>query len=123
MSRPESSAEPAGVSPVLVGAGAPGSRPRFMIERLWAERGVKSLVGESNHAGRSMKRTLQPRQIHNGKAEPFMSRRRPCPPKWFSGRCGGFPRGTDDGTYGRFGREQERPVCARLVRQETGWIS
>jgi len=78
MSRPESSAEPAGVSPVLVGAGVPGSRPRSMIERLWAERGVKSLFGGSNHAGRSMKRTLQPRQSYNGKAELLMSQRRPC---------------------------------------------
>ena len=90
MVRPESSAEPAGVSPVLVGAGAPGSRPRFMIERSWAERGVKSLSGESNHAGRSMKRTLQPRQIHNGKAEPLISRRRPCLSHWVPDGVMGF---------------------------------
>ena len=44
-----------------------------------AERGVESLFGGSKCAGRSVKRTLQPRQTHNGRAEPLMSRRRPCP--------------------------------------------
>ena len=28
--------------------------------------------------GRSVRRSLQPRQTHNGRAEPLMSRRRPC---------------------------------------------
>ena len=69
----------AGGSPVPVGTGAPGSRPRFVVETRRAERGVKSLFGGSKCAGRSVKRTLQPRQTHNGRAEPLMSRRRPCP--------------------------------------------
>jgi hypothetical protein len=69
----------AGGSPVRVSTGAPGSRPRFVVERRRAERGVESLFGGSNRAGRSIKRTLQPRQTHNGGAEPLMSRRRPCP--------------------------------------------
>ncbi len=42
---------PAGVSPVPVGAGAPGSRPRSRGETLAAERGVKSLFGGSKRAG------------------------------------------------------------------------
>src|SRR5919108_6435026 len=42
---------PAGESPVRVGAGAPGSRPRFVVERWRAERGVKSLFGGSKRAG------------------------------------------------------------------------
>ena len=79
MLRPESWTGLAGGSPVPVGTGAPGSRPRFVVETRRAERGVKSLFGGSKCAGRSVKRTLQPRQIHNGRAEPLMSRRRPCP--------------------------------------------
>src|SRR6266487_4576373 len=78
MLRPESWSRLTGESPVRVGTGAPGSRPRFVVERRRAERGVKSLFGGSERAGRSVKRTLQPRQTHNGGAEPLMSRRRPC---------------------------------------------
>jgi hypothetical protein len=77
MLRPASWSGPAGESPVQVSTGAPGSRPRFVVERRRAERGVESLFGGSEHAGRSVKRTLQPRHSHNGEAEPLMSRRRP----------------------------------------------
>jgi hypothetical protein len=79
MLRPESWTGLAGGSPVPVGTGAPGSRPRFVVETRRAERGVKSLFGGSKCAGRSVKRTLQPRHMYNGRAEPLMSRRRPCP--------------------------------------------
>lgn len=79
MLRPESWIGLAGGSPVSVGTGAPGSRPRFVVETRRAERGVESLFGGSKCAGRSGKRTLQPRQTHDGRAEPLMSRRRPCP--------------------------------------------
>jgi hypothetical protein len=79
MLRPESWTGLAGGSPVPVGTGAPGSRPRFVGEIRRAERGVESLFGGSKCAGRSVKRTLQPRQNHDGRAEPLMSRRRPCP--------------------------------------------
>jgi hypothetical protein len=51
--RPESCVELAGVSPVRVGIGAPGSRPRFVGEIRRAERGVKSLFGGSKIAGRT----------------------------------------------------------------------
>jgi hypothetical protein len=51
--RPASCPRPAGVSPVRVGTGAPGSRPRFVVERRRAERGVESLFGGSKIAGRS----------------------------------------------------------------------
>jgi hypothetical protein len=76
---PASWSRPAGGSPVRVSTGAPGSRPRFVIERWRAERGVKSLCGGSKYAGRSIKRALQPRQANSGGAEPLMSRRRPRP--------------------------------------------
>src|SRR5580704_1002249 len=79
MLRPGSWSRLAGGSPVRVDTGVPGSRPRFVVERRRAERGVESLFGGSKHAGRSVKRTLQPRHSYNGGAEPFMSRRRPCP--------------------------------------------
>src|SRR5262249_43990437 len=79
MLRPEGWTGLAGGSPVPVGTGAPGSRPRFVVETRRGERGVKSLFGGGKSAGRSGKRTLEPRQIYNGRAEPLMSRRRPCP--------------------------------------------
>ena len=41
----------AGVSPVRVDAGVPGSRPRFVVERWRAERGVESLFGGSKRVG------------------------------------------------------------------------
>jgi hypothetical protein len=42
---------PAGVSPVPVDAGAPGSRPQSLGEIFAAERGVESLFGGSKRAG------------------------------------------------------------------------
>jgi hypothetical protein len=78
MLRPGSWSRPAGESPVRVGTGAPGSRSQSVGETRRVERDVESLCGGSKHAGRSIKRTLQPRQIHNGGAEPVISRRRPC---------------------------------------------
>ena len=56
MVRPESWTSPAGGSPVRVIAGEPGSRPRFVVERRRAERGVESLFGGSKRAGRSATR-------------------------------------------------------------------
>ena len=96
MVRPESWIRLAGGSPVPVGTGAPGSRPRFVVERRRAERGVESLFGGSKCAGRSVKRTLQPRHTYNGRAEPLMSRRRPCP----AGPGPGLARRVSSG-YGR----------------------
>jgi len=51
MVRLESWIRPAGGSPVPVGAGAPGSRPRSRGEILVAERGVESLFGGSERVG------------------------------------------------------------------------
>src|ERR1700744_726858 len=79
MLRPASWSRLTGESPVRVGTGAAASRPRLVVERRRAERGVETLFGGSKRAGRSVKRTLQPRHIHNGGAEPLMSRRRPRP--------------------------------------------
>ena len=79
MLRPGSWTSPTGESPVRVIAGEPGSRPQSAGENPTAERGVKSLFGGSKNAGRSFTRILQPRQSHNGGAEPLTSRRRSCP--------------------------------------------
>ena len=109
MVRPESWTRPAGESPVRVIAGAPGSRPRFVGESWRAERGVKSLFGGSKRAGRSVKRTLQPRQSHNGGAEPLMSRRRPLVRGLFRSRPGGSTRGMGGGTCAWSGRNRRDP--------------
>jgi len=42
---------PAGGSPARVSAGAPGSRPRLVVERRRVERGVESLFGGNKRAG------------------------------------------------------------------------
>jgi hypothetical protein len=113
MVRPESLTRPAGGSPVRVGTGAPGSRPQLGGENRRAERGVKSLLGGSKSAGRSITRNLQPRQSYNEGAEPLMSRRRPRPAGSVPGvTSAGSLRGTGSGTSSGPGQEQERSVSA-----------
>lgn len=124
MLRPGSCVRPAGVSPVPVGTGAPGSRPQFVGEIWRAERGVESLFGGSKCAGRSVKRTLQPRQIHNGRAEPLMSRRRPCltgpvPGLSLWGLLGVRATARAQG----LARNRRGPSARACVRQETRGIS
>lgn len=51
MVRPEGWIRLAGESPVPVGAGASGSRPRFVVERCRAKRGVESFFGGSKCTG------------------------------------------------------------------------
>ncbi len=111
--RPGSLIRPAGGSPVRVGTGAPGSRPQLGDENRRAERGVESLLGGSKSAGRSITRILQPRQIHNGGAEPLTSRRRPRPADPVPGvTSAGSLRGMGSGKRSRPGQEQERSVSA-----------
>ncbi len=75
--RPQSCTRPAGVSPVRVIAGEPGSMPRSVAERRRVERGVKSFFGGSKRAGPWCHQAprLQPRHKYNGGAEPLISRR------------------------------------------------
>jgi hypothetical protein len=113
MLRPGSWTKPAGVSPVRVGTGAPGSRPRFVAETWRVERGVKSLFGGSKSAGRSIKRILQPRQIHNGGAEPLMSRRRPCLSGLVPGSAWRVPPG--------YGEWHALTVSSRNRRDPSAW--
>ena len=114
MLRPENWNIPAGESPVRVIAGEPGSRPRSVVERRRAERGVKSLLGGSKRAGRSATRcepcslvtvTMgEPSRSHHGEG--------PRPTYWLVPETPlvGSPRGMGGGTYARDGSGQERPV-------------
>ena len=113
MLRPGNWTRPAGASPVRVIAGEPGSRPRFVIERSRAERGVKSLFGGSKRAGRSATRHKSCSLVKFTMKEPSRS---------YHGegsiRPTGDPdmplvesfRGMGSGTYARLGSGQERPV-------------
>lgn len=123
MVRPGSCVRPAGVSPVPVGTGAPGSRLRFVIERLRAERSVESPFGGSNRAGRSVSERCSLVRVTTGEPSRSCHGEGHVLQALFRGQPVRSPRGRDGGTYGGSGTEQERPVCARLVGQETGRIS
>jgi hypothetical protein len=121
MLRPESWTRPAGVSPVRVSADAPGSRPRFVIERSRAERGVESLFmeGASVRAAAlsefcSLVRFTTEKPSRSCHGEGHVRRAR------VGDAFGGFFRGMGSGTYARFGSEQERPVCAALSAKTRG---
>ena len=122
MLRPASWTKPAGVSPVRVGAGAPGSRPRSVVERSRAERGVKSLFGGSKRAGRSAIRRESCSLVTVTTGEPSRSchGEGPCPTCWPVPEMPlvGSLRGTGSGTYARFRLEQERPVWCGLVSKD-----
>ena len=81
----------AGGSPVPVSAGAPGSRPRFVVERWRAERGVESLFGGSKRVGWdcSLVTTTigEPSRSFHGEGHVCQS--------WFRIGCGGSLRGTE----------------------------
>jgi hypothetical protein len=115
MLRPGNWTKPAGVSPVRVIAGEPGSRPRFVVERWRAERGVESHFGGSKRVGRSAfwcescspdRETMEePSRSYHGEGH---VRQSGVPDMPFVGSF----RGTGSGTYARVGSGQERPVCA-----------
>jgi hypothetical protein len=117
MLRPGNWTIPTGESPVRVKAGEPGSRPRFVVERRRAERGVKSLFGGSKRAGRSATRRESCSLVRSTAREPSRS---------FHGEGSirptgvadmplvGSLRGTGIGTYARNGSGQERPVFPAL---------
>jgi len=122
MLRPESWTRPVGASPTRVGAGKPGSRPRCVVERRRAERGVKSLFGGSKRAGRNATRhescslvtctTGEPSRSCHGEGSIRWTGVPDMPPTWSL-------RGTGSGTYARLGSEQERSVCAALSAKTT----
>ena len=122
---PESWTRPAGVSPARVGADAPGSRPRFVIERWRAERGVESLrrKGASVRAAALSEScslvtftTGEPSRSCHGEGHVLRAS--------FRGQLVGSLRGMGSGTYTRFGHGTgEIRLHGPGVRQETDRIS
>ena len=106
MLRPESWTEPAGVSPVRVIAGEPGSRPRSRGEIRGAERGVRSLFGGSKHVGRSATRRESCSLVTVTMEEPSRSCHGEglCSTYWLVPEMPlvGFFRGMGNGTCARF---------------------
>jgi hypothetical protein len=125
MLRPESWTRLAGGSPVRVIIGEPGSRPRFVIERSRAERGVKSLLGGSKRAGRSATRNESCSFVRLTMEKPSRSFHGEGHARqyWCSDLSAvGFFRSMGSGTYAKSGSEQERPVCV-ASSAKTGRIS
>ena len=134
MLRPGSWSRPAGASPVRVSIGAPGSRPRFVVERRRAERGVKSLFVKCCFASEGASvRAVVPSGASPAASSQLQreSRAGHVTAKAYVRAIAvpdsaplGSSRSRGSGTYTRFDSEQERSVCARLgVGQETGRIS
>ena len=124
MLRPGNWTRPAGGSPVRVIAGEPGSRPRFVVERRRAERGVESLFGGSKRAGRSATRRESCSLVIVTTGEPSRSCHGEglCPTVWPVPEMPlvGSPRGRGSGTYARSGSGQERPVWSALSAKTLG---
>ena len=127
MVRPENWTIPAGESPVRAIAGEPGSRPRSVVERQRAERGVKSLFGGSKRVGRSATRREPCSLVKCTTGEPSRSchGEGPRPTYWPVPEMPltplvGSPRGKGSGTYARDGSGQERPVWPALSAKTAG---
>ena len=117
MLRLGSCVRPAGVSPVRVSAGAPGSRPRFVVERRRAERGVRSLFGGSKRAGCDcslVKATIgEPSRSCHGEGHVRQS--------WFRIGCGGSPRGRGSCTRARSDRGTRETRLPGLVSEDRSY--
>ena len=107
----------AGVSPVPVGAGAPGSRPRFVVERRRAERGVESLFGGSKRAGWDCSlvtdTTGEPSRSCHGEGHVCQS--------WFRIGCGGSLRGRETCTRARSDHGTRETRLASLVSEDRSY--
>jgi hypothetical protein len=108
---------PAGGSPVRVGAGAPGSRPRLEGEILRAERGVESLFGGSKRAGCDcslVKATIgEPSRSFHGEGHVRQS--------WFRIGCGGSLRGMGSCTRARSDRGTRETRLSSLVSRDRSY--
>jgi hypothetical protein len=117
MLRLGSCVRPAGVSPVRVGAGAPGSRPRLEGEIPRVERGVESLFGGSKRAGCDyslVKLTIgEPSRSCHGEGHVRQS--------WFRIGCGGSLRGTGSCTRARSGRGTRETRLSSLVSEDRSY--
>jgi hypothetical protein len=115
--RPGSWIRPAGESPVPVGAGAPGSRPRSRGEILVAERGVESLFGGSKRVGWDcslVKPTIgEPSRSCHGEGHVRQS--------WFRIGCGGSLRGRETCTRARSDRGTGEARLCSLVSKDRSY--
>ena len=119
MVRLGSCVRPAGESPVRVDAGVPGSRPRFVIERWRAERGVESLFGGSKRAGCDcslVRETIgEPSRSRHGEGHVRQS--------WFRIGCGGSLRGKGSCTRARSDHGTRETRLASLVSEDRSYKS
>ena len=117
MLRLGSCVRPAGVSPVRVSAGAPGSRPRFSGEIRRAERGVESLFGGSKRAGCDcslVRGTIgEPSRSCHGEGHVRQS--------WFRIGCGGSPRGRGSCTRARSDHGTRETRLSSLVSKDRSY--
>jgi hypothetical protein len=105
----ESWSRPAGGSPVRVSAGAPGSRPRLVVERRRVERGVESLFGGSKRVGWdcSLVRFTVGELSRSFHGEGHVRQ------SWFRIGCGGSLRGRETCTRARSGcGTRETRLCS-----------
>jgi hypothetical protein len=105
------------VSPVRVGVGAPGSRPRFVVERWRAERGVKSLFGGSERVGCDCSLVIgtigEPSRSYHGEGHVRQSLIRIG--------CGGSLRGTGSCTRARSGHGTRETRLFSLVSKDRSY--
>jgi len=117
MLRPESWSRLAGGSPVRVGTGAPGSRPRFVVERRRAERGVRSLFGGSKRVGCDCSLVTvtigEPSRSCHGEGHVRQS--------WFRIGCGGSLRGIGSCTRARSDRGTREARLSSLVSEDRSY--
>jgi hypothetical protein len=107
----------AGVSPVRVDAGVPGSRPRFVVVRRRAERGVRSLFGGSKRAGCDCSlvkfTTGEPSRSYHGEGHVRQS--------WFRIGYGGSSRGTGSCTRVRSDHGTRETRLSSLVSKDRSY--
>jgi hypothetical protein len=107
----------AGVSPVRVSAGVPGSRPRSWGEIPWAERGVESLFGGSKRAGWDCSLVTvtigEPSRSCHGEGHVRQS--------WFRIGCGGSLRGTETCTCAKSDRGTRETRLSSLVSEDRSY--
>jgi hypothetical protein len=120
---PASWTKPSGAIAVRVIAGEPGNRPRFVVERPRAARGVKASL-ETKRAGRRITWSECCSLVKSTRGEPSRSclGEGPYPTSWPVPEMSlvGSPRGMGSGTYAGFRSEQERPVSAALSAETFG---
>ena len=105
------------MSPTRVSAGAPGSRPRFVVERRRAERGVESLFGGSKRVGCDCSLVTEtigePSRSFHGEGHVRQS--------WFRIGCGGSLRGTETCTRARSDRGTRETRLSSLVSKDRSY--